>query len=246
MINKICLILGSNSDIGQALAYKFAENNYNIILATRLLNEYQYRLKEDISIKYNVNASNIRFDGNKYEEHNEFWNSFKEIPDVVIVVFGYLGNQQIAMHNFKEAFEIISSNYIAQVSLLNQFVQKSKGTKKTTIIGISSVAGERGRQSNYIYGSAKAAFTTYLSGLRNDLFKSEIHVMTVLPGFMNTKMIENIQTPKLLTANPQYVASKIYSSYQKKKNIVYILPIWRLIMIIIRSIPEFIFKKLNL
>jgi short-subunit dehydrogenase len=117
---------------------------------------------------------------------------------------------------------------------------------KGAIIGISSVAGERGRQSNYFYGSAKAGFTAYLSGLRNRLYKKGVHVMTVKPGFVRTKMLDNMQTPGPLTAMPSQVAEDIYQGLTKKKNSIYTKSVWRPVMYVIKSIPEPIFKKLKL
>src|SRR5690606_2810480 len=111
---------------------------------------------------------------------------------------------------------------------------------------ISSVAGERGRQSNFIYGCAKAGFSAYLSGLRNKLFHSGVHVMTVKPGFIRTAMTEGMPLPPSLTASPEKIASDIFNAFRKKKNIIYSLWIWRYIMCIIRNIPEFLFKKLKL
>jgi short-subunit dehydrogenase len=219
-MNKYCIILGSNSDIGQALAYKFASNGYAIILASRDVNDFQIRLQQDISIRYNVDAIAVKFNGSNYDEHEAFWNSLPILPEVVIAVFGYLGNQDLAMKDFNEAYNIMSANYIGHVSLINRYVEKNLGNKEASIIGISSVAGERGRKSNYIYGSSKAAFTTYLNGLRNDLYKDNIHVMTVIPGFVRTKMLGNLKTPNFLTANPEDVAKIIFKSFKKKKNIV--------------------------
>jgi decaprenylphospho-beta-D-erythro-pentofuranosid-2-ulose 2-reductase len=241
-----CIILGSNSDIGQALAYMFASKGFNIILACREISNYQIRLKQDISIRYQVDVKNIQFDGCAYDKHDDFWDDFKIIPDVLISVFGYLGNQELALSDFEESNKIISSNYIGQVSLINRYVKKVRGIKNATIIGISSVAGDRGRKSNYLYGSAKAGFSAYLSGLRNDLFNEGIHVITVKPGFMRTKMIQGLNTPTRLTAEPNEVADHIYKAYKKKKNVVYVYPIWRFIMFIIINIPEFIFKRLKL
>lgn len=243
---KSCLILGSNSDLGQAIAYVFAQNGYHIFLATRKIDDYQKRLKADLSIRYSTNVSHIQFDGTNYKEHSKIIASFDSIPQVVISVFGYLGDHELAITNFDEAHNIINSNYTGHVSFLNLYAQKLKHIKKGTIIGISSVAGERGRQSNYIYGSAKAGFSTYLSGLRNELYHYNIHVVTVKPGFVNTKMINGLNTPKILTAKPKKVALKIFKAHKRKKNIIYVLPIWRMIMFIIKNIPEFIFKKLKL
>ncbi|MBN8787909.1 MAG: SDR family NAD(P)-dependent oxidoreductase, partial [Terrimonas sp.] len=114
------------------------------------------------------------------------------------------------------------------------------------IAGISSVAGERGRQNNYIYGSAKAGFTAYLSGLRNKLYKDNVHVVSVLPGFVYTKMTEHLKLPKLLTATPEDVATYTYNAIIKRKDIIYIKWFWKWIMFIIKCIPETIFKKKTL
>ncbi len=114
------------------------------------------------------------------------------------------------------------------------------------IIGISSVAGERGRQSNYIYGSAKGSSSVYLSGLRNRLNKSNGNVITVLPGFIRTKMTENMDLPEKLMATPEEVAEYVYKAYRKSKDIVYTKWFWRLIMFIIKIIPEKIFKSMDL
>ena len=115
-----------------------------------------------------------------------------------------------------------------------------------TIVGISSVAGDRGRQSNYIYGSAKAAFTAYLSGLRNDMYHKGVHVLTVKPGFVATRMTEHLDLPGPITAQPDEVADKIIKGIEKKKNIIYVRWMWRYIMLIITLIPEFIFKRLKM
>ena len=245
-MSKYCLILGSNSDIGQSIAYKFASNGYAIILACRNIDEYQTRLQQDISIRHNVEVNTVKFNGSKNDEHDNFWSSLPVLPEIVISVFGYLGNQELAMNDFHEAYKIMSSNYMGHVSLINKYVQKVKGSKAATVIGVSSVAGERGRKSNYIYGSAKAAFTTYLSGLRNDLFEHNIHVITVIPGFVKTKMLGDLKTPNLLTATPEEVASSIYEALKRKRNVVYVYPIWRYTMFMIKCIPEFLFKRMTL
>jgi decaprenylphospho-beta-D-erythro-pentofuranosid-2-ulose 2-reductase len=108
------------------------------------------------------------------------------------------------------------------------------------------VAGERGRQSNYIYGSAKAGFTAYLSGLRNRLTRSGVHVVTIKPGFVDTKMTSGLKLPAPLTAQPAQVASKIVRAVDRKADVVYVLWMWRWIMLIIKCIPEGVFKKLKL
>jgi short-subunit dehydrogenase len=108
------------------------------------------------------------------------------------------------------------------------------------------VAGLRGRQSNFIYGSSKAGFSIYLDGLRNYLFHENVHVMTVLPGFMDTKMTAGLPLPKPLTASPQKAANSIYKAYRKKRNKIYVTGIWWFIMTAIKNVPEFIFKKMKM
>jgi decaprenylphospho-beta-D-erythro-pentofuranosid-2-ulose 2-reductase len=114
------------------------------------------------------------------------------------------------------------------------------------ITGISSVDGARGRQSNYLYGSAKAGFTAYLEGLRNRLYHQKVHVLSVQPGFVDTRMTEGMPLPPLLTATPGLVAEAVYKAIKKKRNIIYVKWFWRWIMLIIRNIPEPVFKKLKL
>ena len=114
------------------------------------------------------------------------------------------------------------------------------------LVGISSVAGDRGRASNYVYGSAKAGFTAFLSGLRNRLAKQNVHVVTVKPGFVNTSMTEGMDLPAKLTAEPEEVANAIVKSVEKSRDIIYVRPVWQLVMAIIRNIPERIFKKTSI
>ena len=108
------------------------------------------------------------------------------------------------------------------------------------------MAGDRGRGSNYVYGSAKAGFTAFLSGLRNGLAATGIHVLTVKPGFVDTQMTAGMNLPKPLTAQPDEVARAVVRAHERRKDVIYVKPVWRPIMLIIRSIPEFVFKKLKL
>ena len=167
--------------------------------------------------------------------------------DLLFCASGYLGqNSEEGLYDNVNTDRIIDINYAKLVPLMNFFAHKFQSQRTGTIIGLSSVAGERGRQSNFIYGSAKAGFTTYLSGLRNFLFDKKVHVLTVKPGFMATKMTEGLPLNPKLTATPQQAANCIYKAYKQKKNVAYVLPIWALIMMIIRNVPEFIFKKLKM
>lgn len=238
-------MLGATSDMGIAIAVAFAREHFSLLLAGRDV-EYLARIQKDLSIRENADARVVPFDATDYASHRDFYESLDPKPDVCACVFGYLGDQHEAETDWTEASRIIDVNYKGAVSILNiiadDFAKKGRGT----IIGVSSVAGDRGRQSNFIYGSAKAAFTAYLSGLRNKLFSKGVHVITVKPGFVDTKMTEDLDLPAFLTAQPDKVGDAVYNAFEKRKDVIYVLPAWRLIMLVIVTLPEFIFKRIKL
>jgi len=239
------LLLGASSDMATALARKFASTGHDIQLAARNAHRLE-PLRSDLTIRYGITATPLEFDARNFAGHAAFWDSLAVKPDITICVFGYLGDENVAEGDWKECLNILEVNYVGAVSILNIVANDYISRGKGTIVGISSVAGERGRQSNYLYGSAKAGFTAYLSGLRNRLFHHGLHVLSVQPGFVYTRMTEGLTLPPLLTATPEQVASAISTAIDKKKNVVYVKWFWRWIMLIIKSIPEFLFKKLKL
>lgn len=239
------LILGATSDIGAAIAKKFAAEKFDVQLAARKP-EQLTPLESDIRIRYGVQCSSLAFDAVKYDTHAGFFNTLQTKPDVSICVFGILDDEESSFNDWQLTERMINTNYTGAVSILNIIAKYYIAQKKGTIIGISSVAGDRGRASKLIYASAKAAFTVYLAGLRNKCFKEQVHVMTVQPGFVYTKMTENQPLPKPITSTPAQVADIIYKAYLKKKNIIYVKWFWRYIMLIIQGIPEFQFKKMKL
>ena len=239
------LILGAASDMAIAIAEKFASGGYNIQLAARNVSRLE-PLQSDLAIKYTSRVSIHEFDALAYDTHNAFFEELEPKPDVTICVFGFLGENEKAVDDWAQASKIIHTNYTGAVSILNIVARYYASRNEGVIAGISSVAGERGRQSNYLYGSAKAGFTAYLSGLRNSLYHKGVHVVTIQPGFVYTKMTENIALPKLLTARTEEVAEAVYGAVRKKRNVVFVKWFWRYIMMIIRNIPEFMFKKLKL
>ncbi|HTI09455.1 MAG TPA: SDR family oxidoreductase [Puia sp.] len=239
------LLLGASSDMAVALAQKFARCGYDIQLAARNAARLD-PLRSDLAIRHGISASLYEFDAGDFAKHAAFFASLDPKPDLTICVFGYLGHQQAAASDWAECERIIQVNYTGAVSILNIVANYYASQHKGIIAGISSVAGERGRQSNYFYGSAKAGFTAYLSGLRNHLYHQQVHVLTVQPGFVYTRMTEGLPLPKLLTATPEKVADDIYKAIGKKKNVIYVKWFWRWIMFIIKCIPEFLFKKLKL
>jgi short-subunit dehydrogenase len=245
MNNNLILILGAGSDIAIATAHKYAQNGYSIYLCSRNIEELKKEAR-NIEIRYEVNVKVLYFDALDYESHKEFYNDLPVKPKGVLLAFGLLGEQEVQQKQFKLAKLAIDTNYVSVVSILEIISRDFERRKSGFIVGVSSVAGDRGRASNYIYGSSKAGLSVYLAGLRHRLFKSNVHVFTVKPGFVATKMTFNMDLPRRLTADPIQVANAIYKGMLRKKNTVYVKPIWRYIMMIIRSIPELIFKKLNL
>ncbi len=239
------LIIGAKSDIAQAIAKKYAENGYNLYLAARQASELETFAK-DLAIRANQTVQCLELDILDTASHPVFYNALPEKPEGVITAVGYLGSQDQAQTDFNEAQKIINTNYTGVVSLLNLIAEDFEQRKFGFIVGISSVAGDRGRKSNYIYGAAKAALSAYLSGLRNRLYASGVHVLTVKPGFVATKMTAGMDLPAKLTAQPEAVANAIYQAQQKKKNVLYTKGLWKYIMLIIKHIPEGLFKKMSI
>ncbi len=239
------LILGAASDIAMAIAEQFAAKGYDVQLAARNIARLM-PLQSDLAIKYDARVSAHEFDALDFHGHESFFAGLSPLPDVTVCVFGYLGDHETALREWAEAERILHTNYVGAVSILNVVAQQYAEQRRGVIAGISSVAGERGRQSNYVYGSAKAGFTAYLSGLRNRMTGFGVHVVTVQPGFVYTKMTEHLRLPPLLTARPEQVARAVYGAAVRKKNVVYVKWPWRWIMLVIRSIPEFVFKKMKL
>ncbi|MEP2771622.1 MAG: SDR family oxidoreductase [Fulvivirga sp.] len=244
-MTKLALILGGTSDISIALAKDLLVQGYSILLAGRNT-EALNSIAADLEIRFDGSVRAIGFDATDYLNHRTFIEGLPSMPELTIAVFGYLGDQEKAQSDWQECERILDTNYKGAVSILNIVAKTYEDQKRGTIVGISSVAGERGRQSNYFYGSAKAGFTAYLSGLRNRLFKSGVNVLTVKPGFVDTKMTANMDLPGPLTATPEKVSKSIIKAIRKNKSTIYTLSIWRLIMYIIKTIPEFIFKRLKL
>lgn len=245
MSNNTILILGSGSDIAKAIARKFARQHYSVQLAGRNAEQME-RLKKDLEARFDTNVSCHLFDAEDFGAHASFISSLPRLPEIVVYSAGSMSEQTEAQHNWEKAKSMIDVNYAGAMSILNQFALIFDERKSGCIIGISSVAGDRGRGSNYIYGSTKAAFTAYLSGLRNELFKKNVQVITVKPGFVYTKMTHEISLPPKLTARPEQVADKIYAAVLKKKETIYVKPLWKWIMQIIKIIPEPVFKRTNL
>lgn len=240
------LLLGANSDVAHAVARKWAgKQKADIILASRDMAALELKA-QDLRVRCEATVETAAFDALDTCSHRTFYQNLDPKPDGVVLAFGYNGDQQKAQEDFEEAGRIIDINFRGAVSILEIIAADFQTRRSGFIIAIGSVAGLRGRQSNYIYGAAKGALAVYLSGLRNRLSKAGVRVMTVLPGFIDTKMTAGMDLPQLLTASPEQVAEDIHAAHVKTKDRVYTRWFWRWIMLIIRAIPEPLFKRLSL
>jgi len=239
------LILGASSDIAHACAVAFAREGWDLCLAGRNMDELQ-SLAQDIHIRTEKNVSCVEFDALDTAGHQSLWENLSDKTDAVLCSVGLLGDQEQARHDHDLADRILRTNFTGLVPLLSMAADTFERRGSGLIIGISSVAGDRGRASNYMYGSAKAGFSAFLSGLRNRLARKGVHVITVKPGFVATSMTEGMDLPARLTATPEQVASDVVRAVNKKKDVVYTRWFWRGIMLVIKHIPEGVFKKGNL
>lgn len=243
-MSKHALILGANSDIARAIAHRYAKDSWNLYLAARNADRLDADV-QDLKLRYEVDVQALEFDATQYNQHMTFARLLKPRPELVFCVFGYLGDQTRAQGDWEEAQQILEVNYTGAVSIMSRLAEEMAAHGTGTLVGISSVAGERGRASNYFYGSAKAGFTEFLSGLRNRMAaqKTGVKVVTVKPGFVRTAMTEGLPLNPLLTASPPRVASDIFRGVSKGKDVIYTLWMWRPIMWLIRHLPEGMFKK---
>jgi decaprenylphospho-beta-D-erythro-pentofuranosid-2-ulose 2-reductase len=236
------LIVGATSSLAQAICRALARKGYSLVLAGR--DEYELEvLANDLMTRCGTDCRGVIADigeasfsaSRLVEQAGEFSHA--------LIALGDMGTDD--RDDPQNIAQVMHANYTAPAQIASSIAHAFDAQKKKgTIAIISSVAGDRGRQSNYPYGSAKAALTTFAAGLRNRYAKQGIHVMTIKPGFVDTPMTWGMQSP--LIASRNYVASKIISALEKKRDVIYVPWFWWLIMTIICHIPEKIFKRLSL
>lgn len=239
------LILGAKSDIGRAIAQGYAARGHAIQLAARDPGSLE-ALATDMRLRHSVEITCHAFDALDLESHAGFVAGLPELPQIAVSAVGLMRDQAEGERDPAAAIPVIRSNFEGPAHifavLANGFAARGSGT----LVGISSVAGDRGRASNYTYGAAKAGYTAFLSGLRNRLAEDGVHVLTVLPGFVRTQMTAGMDLPDRLTAEPEEVAAAVLRAAERGKNILYVKPVWWLVMAIIRTIPETVFKRLKI
>lgn len=245
MSNKAVLILGARSDMARAIAHRFAKAGHPVQLAARNAGTLEAE-RNDMALRYNVEVTLHDFDVLDTGAFESFIDSLPALPHVAVSAVGTMGEQSDNQTDITAATRDLRSNFEGPALMLGALANRFEARGSGTLVGISSVAGDRGRATNYVYGAAKAGFTAFLSGLRNRLAKEGVHVVTVLPGFVATKMTEDLDLPEKLTAQPEEVADAVHRAVITGKNVIYVRRIWQLIMLIIRNIPEGIFKKLKI
>ena len=242
MINKskTVLILGANSDVAKECILLYLKKGYFVIAASRNLESLRKFVEEN-----NLNSYQILlqfFDAVATETHQEFYLNLPSKPHIVIYAAGFLRENAEALQNFEAAHQMMKVNYIGAVSILNIVAMEKSNKNLERIIGLSSLSGVRGRKSNFIYGSTKAAFTTYLAGLRQELSSRNIIVNVLVSGYINTKINAGLDLNKNLLMEPDYVAKHIVNagnSFTIVPNIK-----WKIIYTILKVLPESLVAKL--
>ena len=241
------LIIGASSGIGRESAHVFTQEGHNVICSSRDKEELEY-LVSDLKVRYDCQAYAVSVDLTQLSKINNYVAEIYKIVqtlDCVIVTVGTMPADQVHYSNQKELLDTAMTNYIGIAAVLNEISIKMREINSGVIVCLSSVAGERGRQSNFIHGATKSALSTYLQGLRMKLNKYNIQVITVFPGYVDTLMSYG-KVKAIFAVSPYYFARRIYKLSGSKRNIVYVPVIWWFIARILKSIPEGIYKRLRL
>jgi short-subunit dehydrogenase len=242
------LIAGATSTIAKALAAEFATHGFDLIVTGRDAEDVR-ALAADLSLRHGVQAQAVVFDVlDEQARDKSLADCLKTSGESLagaVTCLGYLGDQATAQADSREARCILDTNFTACVATTDLLAAYFEEKKRGFICGISSVAGDRGRQSNYYYGAAKGGFSLYLQGLRNRLFRSGVSVTTVKPGFVDTQMTFG-RPGMLLVASPEKVAAAIYKAATQGKDVVYVPAFWHWIMLLVRLVPERVFKRMRL
>ena len=240
------IIVGASSSMARAFARKVAEGGAHVLLAGRDQADMQ-RTETDCRLRGAPTAQSVMFDARKPGTFDAIAvKATLQEGEINIAIFvGSMPDQADIDDDPGLIDGVIADSFAGPAQLVHRLAPILEDRGCGTIVGIGSVAGDRGRLSNYVYGAAKAGFHTYLSGLRNRLGRKGVHVVTVKPGFVDTAMTWGL--PGLfLVASPEAVATDICKAVKKRRNTIYTPWFWRYIMLIIMHVPEFIFKKLKI
>lgn len=236
---KTVLILGANSDVAKQCIKQYTAKGFSVIAAsrdTKSLDEFVQinNLESKVTVLY--------FDAVDFDSHQKFYDELTVKPDIVVYAAGFLVDNEKALRDFKGTRQMMMVNYMGAVSILNIIALDESNKKLERIIGLSSLSGVRGRKSNFVYGSTKAAFTQYLAGLRQELASRNIKVNALVIGYIRTKINEGLQLNESLIMEPDYVAKHIVDA----GNSFTIVPNfkWKIIYLILKVLPESLVAKL--
>ncbi len=244
---KRIVIVGATSAIAEHCARLWAKEGHSLYLIGR--NEERLQaVAVDLKIRGAEAAHTVLLDVNDFARHEAVIDqAIKTLRgiDLALIAHGTLGNQKACEQDFNAVLQELNTNAISIISLLTHLANRFEAQRHGTIAVISSVAGDRGRQSNYVYGTAKGAVSIFLQGLRQRLHKSGVHVLTVKPGFVDTPMTKDFKKG-MLWARPEAIARRITKAVEAGREVVYTPGYWALIMKIIKVIPESLFKRMVL
>jgi short-subunit dehydrogenase len=244
---KTVVVIGGTSKIAQEVAKCFAKSGARLFLVGRDKAKLA-AVSSDLQVRGARQVATAAIDLNDSSRHAELLEAAISALgnlDVALVAHGTLPDQKRCEQSVDMTFKELTTNFLSVVSLVTLLANYFELRRTGCIAVISSVAGDRGRQSNYVYGTAKGAVSTFLQGVRNRLFKSGVSVLTIKPGFVDTPMTALLSRNRLY-ADPQIVGRTIFKAIIKGQDVVYVPWFWRWIMLIIRLIPEGLFKRLEL
>lgn len=241
------IIIGATSAIAKSTARLYAKQNSQLFLVGRNEKNLQ-ELKVDLELRGASSVKGLAIDITKTKEHaNVITKSieFLEYIDIAIICHGSLPDQTNCENDFSETKKAINVNGLSVISLCTEISKQFKTQKRGTLAVITSVAGDRGRQPNFIYGAAKSMVSTYLQGLRGKLLPFGVHVIDIKPGLIDSPMTAKFKKGALWSS-PESVATKLVSGIDNKRHTIYAPSYWRFIMAAVCSIPDAIFKRLKI
>lgn len=238
------LIAGATSDIALALAHQMAADGHGVYLAARNVARMDAD-RGDIELRHRVPVKLIEMDVTDTGRLKASLAALDPKPHTIVSMVGWMGEQSQQEQDPEQAAKVIAANFTGPAALMEAGADLfSTIDAPTTLVGVSSVAGDRGRARNYYYGAAKGGFTSVLSGLRQRLSGTKTKVITVKPGFVATRMTDGMDLPGPLVDSAEASAKMIYRAIRKGREVVYPWK-WRLVMTVIRTVPEPIFKKMK-
>lgn len=244
---KNILIIGANSSIALPCIEIWAKKKYRLCLVGRneqKLNNLKNELERDYSTNINTIVKDLKCQKSCEELTDEYFKK-NNLLDVLFICYGVLGEQKKLIINNDFLSDHLFINSISKIIIINSFVKYFKKQKNGTIAVITSVAGDIGKSSNFVYGSSNAMLTNYLSGLRQNLFSFNIKVVNAKPGLIETPMTSSFKK-NLLYSNPKKISSKLVNSIEKKNKDIYLPFFWLYIILAIKLLPKFLFNRLKI